>query len=72
MPRRKNPKDSKDPTPQYGNWAKRPPVVTQKSIAEGELKKVNEYRKGRVYKLVPHPTVPKTFIEVEVPNEFNR
>lgn len=71
MSKKKNPKDSRDENPHLGNWAKRPPVLTQKSIAENALSKIRDYRKGRRYELIPHPTIPRTFIEKEVPNEFN-
>jgi hypothetical protein len=70
MSKKKNPKDSKDETPHLGNWAIRPPVITQKLIAEEALKKLKASRKGKTFKLIPHPV--KGFIEVEVTDEFNR
>lgn len=66
MGKKKNPKDSKDSTPQYGNWAKRPKGLTQRDADLNALNGINHGRKGKVFKLVPHPTIPKTFIEVEV------
>lgn len=40
--------------------------ITNKEIAEKKKTKWDKNRAGKKFKLVPHPTIPKTMIEVEV------
>jgi len=51
---------SKRKAPEHG--------ITNKDIAEKKKAKWDKERKDKRFKFVPHPTIPKTWIEVKIEN----
>ncbi len=52
--------------PPNENWTKEQTLKAQKKRAEKASEKHTRETRGKKYKLVPHPTIPRTMIKVEI------